>query len=139
MEKAKLRVALKLEMIPAKDLIYKVPRQEYNKVEYDKLSKAYAKALTLQDSDTASDYEFIAARKDLKKAAETFIKENNKKAQIIELENSIKRNEEQVSAAENLLANYPNTVKNVAGKLKDMIKESKTLVKESKELLAKLK
>lgn len=126
-------------MYPAKDLIYKSDVGEYNQEEYDKLSKAYAKALNVYNNDDATDAEIKEASVNLKDAADTFVKESNRKARIIDLENSIEKNKMQIQVAENLLKNYPKTVKNVAEKLKTMIKESKELIKESEIVLSELK
>ncbi|WP_044567639.1 FIVAR domain-containing protein [Anaerococcus provencensis] len=138
-ERGKLRVSLKLQMYPAKDLIYKSDVGEYNQKEYDNLSKAYAKALNVYNNDDATDAEIKEASVNLKDAADTFVKESNRKARIIDLENSIEKNKMQIQVAENLLKNYPKTVKNVAEKLKTMIKESKELIKESEIVLSELK
>lgn len=138
-ETGKLRVNLKLQMYPAKDLIYKSHVGEYNQKEYDNLSKAYAKALNVYNNNDATNAEIKEASSNLKNAADTFVQESNRKVRIIDLENSIEKNKMQINVAENLLKNYPKTVKNVAEKLKTMIKESKELIKESEIVLSELK
>ena len=137
-ETGKLRVDLKLQMYPAKELVNKSHVGEYNKKEYDDLSKAYSKALNVYNNVNSKDSELREAKTKLKNAADTFVKESNRKALIIDLENSIKKNEDQIEAAENLLKNYPKTVKKVAGKLNQMIKESKNLIKASNVVLSQL-
>lgn len=139
MDRAKLRVDLKLQLIPAKDLIYKIPKSDYNEQEYDNLTAEYARALNVYNNTDSTDAEFKKATKNLKKAKETFVKENNRKAEIVNLEDSIAANKMQVKVAEDLLDNYPETVKKVSEKLREMIKESKSLIKEAEDLIEELK
>lgn len=139
MDRAKLRVDLKLQLIPAKDLIYRVSKTDYNKEEYEDLTSEYARALNIYKNPDSTDDEFKEASKNLKKAREKFVKENNRKAEIVSLENSIQANKFQVKIAEDLLDNYPETVKNVSEKLRKMIKESKNLIKQAEDLIEELK
>lgn len=139
MDRAKLRVDLKLQLIPAKDLIYKIPKSDYNEQEYDNLTAEYARALNVYNDTDSTDAEFKKATKNLKKAKETFVKENNRKAEIVNLEDSIAANKMQVKVAEDLLDNYPETVKKVSEKLREMINESKILIKEAEDLIEELK
>lgn len=139
MDRAKLRVDLKLQLIPAKDLIYRVSKTDYNKEEYENLTAEYARALNVYNDTDSTDAEFKKATKNLKKAKETFVKENNRKAEIVNLEDSIAANKMQVKVAEDLLDNYPETVKKVSEKLREMIKESKSLIKEAEDLIEELK
>lgn len=139
MDRAKLRLDLKIQLVPAKDMIYKNPKTSYNKEEYDNLTDEYAKALNVYKNIDSTDSEIRIATKNLKKAKEIFVNEVNRKVEIINLEYSIEQNKMQVKVAENLLDNYPETVKNVSGKLKEIIKESKALIEEAEELIDQLR
>ena len=139
LDAAKFRVELRLTMIPAKDLLYSVPKREYNKKEYEELSLAYGNALNVYGDVDATNSDVILAKSSLKRAVENFEKENNRKAMIIRLEDAISANEKQANAAKMLLDNYPQTVKSVKEELQRMLKESDRLISLSKAELAKLK
>lgn len=139
LDAAKFRVELRLTMIPAKDLLYSVPKREYNKKEYEELSLAYGNALNVYGDVDATNSDVILAKSSLKRAVENFEKENNRKAMIIRLEDAISANEKQANAAKMLLENYPQTVKSVKEELQRMLKESDRLISLSKAELAKLK
>ena len=138
-EKAKVRAGLKIQLYPAKELVYNSYVGDYNQKEYDNLSKAYAKALNVYENTESTETELREALTNLKNASDIFVKESNRKVRIIDLENSIKNNKIQIEAAENLLKNYPNTVKNVSEKLKGLINDSKALITEAETVLSELR
>lgn len=138
-DSAKLRVELRLSMVNAKDLLISIPKRDYNKKEYEDLSLAYGQALNVFENVNASDADVILANSKLKRAAETFQRENNRKAMAIRLEAAINANKKISNTAKLLLEKYPQTVKTVKTDLEKMIKESDRLIQLSEVELAKLK
>lgn len=139
MEKAKYRVELEIQIYEAKNALETIGRYDYNKKYYDDLKLEYNYAKKLVADNKTSNYDFLKQTKDLKNAKDTFIKENNRKAYIIRLEDAIALNQKQALAAKDLLTNYPKTVSKVKDKLEKILKDSENLVKESKKLLTELK
>lgn len=139
MEKAKYRVELEIQIYEAKNALETIGRYDYNKKYYDDLKLEYNYAKKLVADNKTSNYEFLKETKDLKNAKDTFIKENNRKAYIIRLEDAIALNQKQALAAKDLLTNYPKTVSKVKDKLEKILKDSENLVKESQKLLTELK
>lgn len=139
MEKAKYRVGLEIQIYETKNALETIGRYDYNKKYYDDLKLEYNYAKKLVADDKTSNYEFLKQAKDLKNAKDTFIKENNRKAYIIRLEDAIALNQKQAAAAKDLLTNYPKTVSKVKDKLEKILRDSENLVKESQKLLTELK
>ena len=137
-EKAKLRVELRLTMITAKDFLFKVPRQEYNKVEYDKLYEEYGKAQVLYDSVDSKDYDLIIQNTRLENAIKEFDINNNAKAKKLRLEQAYNANKVQAQAAKDLMKNYPKTVAHVREKLESLIKNAEKLQREAEKALKNL-
>ena len=139
MEKAKYRVGLEIQIYEAKNALETIGRYDYNKKYYDDLKLEYNYAKKLVEDDKTSNYEFLKQAKDLKNAKDTFIKENNRKAYIIRLEDAIALNQKQAAAAKDLLTNYPKTVSKVKDKLEKILEDSQHLVEESQKILKELK
>ena len=139
LETAKYRVGLEIQIYEAKNALETLGRYDYNKKYYDDLKLEYNYAKKLVADEKTSNYEFLKQAKDLKNAKDTFIKENNRKAYIIRLEDAIALNQKQALAAKDLLTNYPKTVSKVKDKLEKILKDSENLVKESQKLLTELK
>lgn len=137
-DKAKLRVELRLTMITAKDFLFKVPRQEYNKVEYDNLSREYGKAQLLYEDVSSKDYDLIIQNTRLEDAIKEFDRNNNAKAKKLRLEQAYNANKVQAQAAKDLLKNYPKTVAHVKDKLEALITNAEKLQKEAEKALASL-
>lgn len=139
LETAKYRVGLEIQIYEAKNALETIGRYDYNKKYYDDLKLEYNYAKKLVADNKTSNYDFLKQTKDLKNAKDTFIKENNRKAYIIRLEDAIALNQKQALAAKDLLTNYPKTVSKVKDKLEKILKDSENLVKESQKLLTELK
>lgn len=139
LETAKYRVELEIQIYEAKNALETIGRYDYNKKYYDDLKLEYNYAKKLVANNKTSNYDFLKQTKDLKNAKDTFIKENNRKAYIIRLEDAIALNQKQALAAKDLLTNYPKTVSKVKDKLEKILKDSENLVKESQKLLTELK
>lgn len=139
LETAKYRVELEIQIYEAKNALETIGRYDYNKKYYDDLKLEYNYAKKLVADNKTSNYDFLKQTKDLKNAKDTFIKENNRKAYIIRLEDAIALNQKQALAAKDLLTNYPKTVSKVKDKLEKILKDSENLVKESQKLLTELK
>lgn len=137
-EESKDRVKLRLAMIPAKDLLLKVPRRDYNKKEYDELSAAYGKASLVYESMNPSKYDLLIAQSRLESASKNFERTNNAKARKIRLQQAYDANKLQADAARNLLENYPKTVEGVKDKLVELLKTAEKLQKQAEAALAKL-
>lgn len=134
-DKAKHRVKLRLTMITAKDFLFKVPKQDYNKKEYDNLSREYGKAQLLYEDAYAEDYEYILQTSKLEDAIKEFDINNNAKAQRLRLQQAYEANKLQAQVARDLLKNYPKTVAKVKGQLEIMLKNSEKLQKEAEKAL----
>lgn len=139
LETAKYRVELEIQIYEAKNALETIGRYDYNKKYYDDLKLEYNYAKKLVADNKTSNYDFLKQTKNLKNAKDTFIKENNRKAYIIRLEDAIALNKKQALAAKDLLTNYPKTVSKVKDKLEKILKDSENLVKESQKLLTELK
>lgn len=139
LETAKYRVGLEIQIYEVKNALETIGRYDYNKKYYDDLKLEYNYAKKLVANNKTSNYDFLKQTKDLKNAKDTFIKENNRKAYIIRLEDAIALNQKQALAAKDLLTNYPKTVSKVKDKLEKILKDSENLVKESQKLLTELK
>ena len=139
LETAKYRVGLEIQIYEAKNALETIGRYDYNKKYYDDLKLEYNYAKKLVADNKTSNYDFLKQTKDLKNAKDTFIKENNRKAYIIRLEDAIALNQKQALAAKDLLTNYPKTVSKVKDKLEKILRDSENLVKESQKLLTELK
>lgn len=134
-DRAKLRVNLRLTMITAKDFLFKVPRQEYNKAEYDKLYEEYGKAQLLYENVDSKDYDLIIQNTRLENAIKEFDINNNLKAKKLRLEQAYNANKIQAQAARDLIKNYPKTVAPVKEKLEALIKNAEKLQKEAEKAL----